>query len=73
MRVLSDGRFSVYVYSEIGNKHHLPHCHVRWVDGEAVVALPSLRIIVGSDLPRTAKELIRGNLEEIYAKWLEIN
>lgn len=73
MKVVSDGRFSVYVYSEIGVKHHWPHCHVRWVDGETVVMLPGLTIIAGVDLPKPAKELLRGNIDEIVDKWIELN
>ena len=73
MKVLDDGRFSVYVYREIEQPHHLPHCHVRWADGETVVALPLLQVIVGDPLPTTARQLLLDELEEVCAAWNEIN
>jgi hypothetical protein len=42
VRVVVQGRFRVYVYAEGGQPHHLPHCNVRWPDGDAQVALDDL-------------------------------
>ena len=61
------------MYKEVGQQHHLPHCHVRWADGETVVALPLLQVIVGDPLPKAARQLLLGELEEIYAAWNKIN
>ncbi|MBA2446698.1 MAG: DUF4160 domain-containing protein [Chloroflexi bacterium] len=57
VRVVGRGRFSVYVYAEAGQPHHLPHCHVRWSDGSTQVALPTLWVLAGDELPRPAREL----------------
>ena len=73
VRVASRGRFAVYVYNEAGQPHHLPHRDVRWPDGNAQVALPSLLIIVGDPLPAEAWELLHDELETICAKWDELN
>jgi hypothetical protein len=73
VRVVRRGRFSVYVYAEVGQPHHLPHCYVRWSDGSTQVALPTLRVLAGDDLPSQARQLLRENLEEIYAAWNLLN
>jgi len=74
VKVIDDGRFSVYVYDERGVQHHLPHCDVRWSDGSSTqVALPSLTMIVGRPLPPAARQLLREHLESLYMKWAELN
>jgi malate/lactate dehydrogenase len=72
VRVVDDGRFSVYVYDEYGVPHHQPHCQVRWASGDAQVALPSLMVIAGA-LPSAAHRLLEENQDKICGKWDELN
>lgn len=65
--------FSVYVYPETGQQHHLPHCHVRWAEGDTVVALPSQEILAGPSLPKAARRLLLDRMEEICSCWDELN
>ena len=53
VRVVRRGRFSISVYADGGQRHHLPHRDVHWNDGEArveagehEVVLPRLERIV---------------------------
>jgi hypothetical protein len=71
--VVTRGRFSVYVYVEIDQPHHLPHCHVRWPDGSIQVGLPTLRVLAGGELPSVARDLVRDYLDEICAAWDRLN
>lgn len=73
VRVVNSGQFSVYVYREVGQPHHLPHCNVRWPDGSTQVALPTLRVLVGDPLPLAARELLRDHLEQIIEGWNRLN
>lgn len=74
MRVIADGYFTIYVYaSEVIQRHHLPHCHIRSPAGETVVALPNLTLLAGENLNRRAKTLLYENLEEIYEAWNKLN
>jgi hypothetical protein len=73
VRVVRRGRFTVYVYAEVGQPHHLPHCHVRWSDGSSQVALPTLTVLVGDELPRPARQLLWDYLEAICAVWNRLN
>ena len=72
-RVASDGKFIIYVYVERGGKHHTPHCHVVWADGETILAIPSLNQITGDPLPRADLALARAYLDAIADKWEELN
>jgi hypothetical protein len=74
MKVISDGLFSICVYSnEVFNSHHLPHFHVIWADGSCVIALPTLTQIVGKKLPKQAKKLISDNYDAICSSWVKLN
>ena len=73
VRVVNRGRFAVYVYAEVGQPHHLPHCHVRWSDGDAQVVLPTLRLLAGDTLPREAHRMLVEHVEEIIAAWECLN
>jgi len=73
MKVLQLGKYAIYVYREIGGAHHLPHCHVRWVEGSVVVALPILDVIAGGQLPREARKLVVDNLDKILKAWYQLN
>ena len=73
MRVVSDDLFAIYVYSEAMHKHHLPHCHVRSPDGEIVVILPTLSVLVGGKLSKRAKSLLLENIDQICEAWNKLN
>jgi len=70
---LAYGKFSVWVYAEADQPHKLPHCHVKWSDGDTVVALPTLLRIAGTELPARAPKLLEDHLEEICKAWDELN
>ena len=67
------GRFRIYVYDERGQPHHRPHCNVRWSDGDAQVALPSLVLLDGDPLPRAAWRLVNDHLADLVAAWNRLN
>lgn len=73
MKVAERQGFRVYVYREVGQPHHLPHCNVRWSDGDTQIELPTLRRIIGSPLPKVALELLGDELESIVASWNALN
>ena len=73
VRVLTSPPFSVHVYDEAGAPHLLAHCQVRWAGRSTQVALPSLEVIVGTELPRRARSLLEEHLEEIVAEWNRLN
>ncbi|MDP9365569.1 MAG: DUF4160 domain-containing protein [Chloroflexota bacterium] len=73
VRVAQRGRFSIYVYVEQGGRHHLPHCHVRWPEGAARLALPNLNVFPGDELPATARRLVEEHKAEINAAWNRLN
>lgn len=74
MRVVSDGFFTICVYSdEATQPHHLPHCHVRSPDGDVVVALPILKLIVGKNLSKRANTLLKNNFDKICDAWNKLN
>ena len=73
MKVAERGGFRVYVYREVGQPHHLPHCNVRWADGDAQVDLPGMRQMIGTSLPRAARRLLEDEREAIIAAWNALN
>jgi hypothetical protein len=74
VRVVTRPPFSVYVYAETGAPHHLPHCDVRRGNEQSTqVALPTLQIIVGEELPRWVHRLLEEHLDEIVAAWNRLN
>lgn len=42
----------IYMYSETGGRHHLPHFHARYQEDEAVYAIEDLRCLEGGLPPR---------------------
>jgi hypothetical protein len=73
VRVAQRGRFAVYVYSEKGQRHHEPHCHVVWSDGAASVSLLSRERLIGDPLPRGARRLVDDSLAALKAEWNRLN
>lgn len=73
VRVLQRGRFSVYVFAEGGQPHHLPHCHVRWSDGATSVSIRKLVVLDGDPLPPAARELLKEHGGELRAAWNTLN
>jgi hypothetical protein len=71
-KVVDDGHIGIYVYDGCGNPVDMPHCTVRWEDGEALVALPSLRVVFGT-LPDGAYRLLTDNHTLICYAWDELN
>ena len=74
-KILDNGKYRVYVYANDDNPHHLPHCHVYWdgSDRASVVGIPDLVVIVGDPLPRTARRLLRDNMDLLLAAWRRLN
>jgi hypothetical protein len=50
----------------------LPHCHIKWGDDETVVALPTMRELVGTSLPKAGRKLLAQNVRFLVAKWEEL-
>jgi hypothetical protein len=73
VKVVERGRFRVYVYEEIDERHHLPHCHVFWADGRSVVRLDRLELLAGRPLPRAARELLQEYQDDLLDAWARIN
>jgi hypothetical protein len=73
MKVFDDGKYAIYVYKEVGNQHHLPHCHVRWPDNDAVLSIPLLHQIAGSPLPKSARQMLLTRLNDICNSWNLLN
>jgi hypothetical protein len=46
---------------------------VRWSDGSVVVALPTLDVIVGGQLPREARIFVADHFDEIWEAWNQLN
>lgn len=65
--------FVVCIYCERGGQHHLPHCHVRWADREAVVSITTARLIVGDAIPAGAIQVLVENVDLLVKRWEELN
>jgi hypothetical protein len=72
-RVLSFKQYEIYIYRELGGKHHSPHCHVRFSGEESILSIPMLNVIVGKELPRDINMFLLENLSELCAAWDELN
>lgn len=73
VKVVERGRYSVYVYREIGHRHHRPHCHVKWSDGDAQIGLLATDLLAGTKLPAQAQALVEEHINEIAAAWNRLN
>lgn len=73
--VAQHDQFCFHVYRERGQRHHQPHCHIRRSDGsaETVVALISLKVIVGPQPSRKERKALREDRAALIAAWKERN
>jgi hypothetical protein len=73
VRVVQRGRIRIYVYQEVGHRHHLAHCHLYWPGGACVVGLDQFEVLAGVDPPVAAWELLREYLVEVKLAWKQLN
>jgi hypothetical protein len=73
MKVADDGKYRVYVYSELNAPHHLAHCDVRWAGHNVSVSLATLSVLAGADLPKEAKALVLEHIDAIWEEWHRLN
>ena len=69
------GNFGVYVYDERGQRHHLPHAHIKQ-GGRRVASIFLLSLEVYDNrepLPRALLDGIRAAQEDLMTLWLELN
>ncbi|HLZ71623.1 MAG TPA: DUF4160 domain-containing protein [Dehalococcoidia bacterium] len=71
--VLRFGPYSVYVYAERGGRHHGAHCHVRWAEHEASVALPEIEPMHGAKLPGSVLMVLRDHVDVLNNAWIALN
>lgn len=72
VRVAVSGKYKIYLYDNEGHQpHKLPHCHVVWPDGSAVVSLRDFTVLAGDALPREARELLRATATLLIETWKE--
>jgi hypothetical protein len=69
------GNFSVYVFDERGQPHHLPHAHIKQRGRRvASIFLISLEVYDNHEpLPRSLIDEIHVRQEELLGLWLELN
>jgi hypothetical protein len=69
------GNFAVYVYSERGQPHHLPHAHIKQRGRlVATIFLLSLDVYHNREpLPRDLIKEIQVRQEELLRLWVELN
>lgn len=72
VRVVTEGRYRVYVRREEGVRHHRPHCHVEWGDGRCSIALDNLEVLAGH-ATRQALETVAAHWDELVAAWTKLN
>jgi len=73
VKVVERGRFRVYVYSEQGQRHHRPHCHVYWDGTSSVVGLVDYAVLRGAPLPRRARQLVEDHFHDLWRVWSDLN
>ena len=74
VRIAARDNIRIYVYAnEIGQPHHTPHCHLYWPDGSCVVALDTLSVLRGDELPRAARTLLAEHAHAARVVWEELN
>ena len=74
-RVFTYRKYGVYVFREVGERHHLPHAHVK--DRRRRVASVFLYTLefydVAEQPPAALVELIAERQEELLAEWEDLN
>ncbi|MGI8475815.1 MAG: DUF4160 domain-containing protein [Thermomicrobiales bacterium] len=73
VEVIERGRFRIYVFREVGQPHHWPHCHVLWPGETSSVRLSGLSVLGGESLPRLALALLREHQRELVGAWNRLN
>jgi hypothetical protein len=74
-RALRIGNFGVYVCCERGERHHLPHAHIKH-RGQRVASIFLMTMTVYDDqmpLPRTLLSAMREAQEDLLELWEELN
>ena len=76
VRGLGVGNFSVYVFDERGEPHHLPHAHIKH-RGQRVASIFLLSLQVYDDrqqkLPSQLLDAIRAAQPQLLQLWAELN
>lgn len=66
----------IYMYREIGGKHHYPHIHADCAGKKAVFNIATAELMEG-DFPRKEKKLVEAWIElrktELHANWNKLN
>ena len=74
-RILTHGNYAVFVLPERGQRHHLPHAHIKH-GAQRVASIFLLTLDVFDDIERLPPALltyIGGNQEQLLAAWKELN
>lgn len=74
-RILTFGNYGVFVLSERGHRHHLPHAHIKF-RGERMASIFILTLEVFDDngrLPSELLEYIGEQQEKLIEAWEELN
>jgi hypothetical protein len=74
-RIFRFGNYGVYVSREVGERHHLPHAHIKHRGHRvASVFLLTLEFYdVVESLPAGLVDLVRDGQERLLAAWEELN
>lgn len=66
----------IYMYREIGGRHHFPHIHAAYGDSKAVFNIDTATLIEG-DFPKKQKKLVEAWIElrriELGHNWARLN
>ena len=75
MRLFRFGNYGVFVPREVGERHHLPHAHIK-NRGRRVASVFLLTLEIYDDveqLPADLMEIVREGQEQLLAAWEELN
>lgn len=66
----------VYMYREVGGKHHYPHIHAKYAEHKAVFHIQTAELMEGH-FPKRERKLVEAWIElrknELNANWLKLN
>lgn len=74
-RILTHGNYAVFVLPEGGERHHLPHAHIKH-RGQRVASIFLISLKVFDDFERLPPGLlaeIRQNQELLLSEWRKLN